>query len=254
MMLEGKVAAVHAAGGRIGGAVARAFAREGAVVHLSGRTLATVEQTAEKIRADGGTAYVAELDALDEIAVDAHAADVVRREGRLDVVLNAMATDPVQGVPLLDIGLDEFLHPVTSWATSQLLTSRAAARHMVERRSGTLITLSASPAPLAIAGTAGFGVACAAVEGMTRTLAAELGPAGVRVVCLRPHRIADAMGYTPDLPMSEAEFAAFLEGLTLLGRLPTLDEVGRTAAFVASDGAGPMTGVVADLTAGMSVR
>ena len=125
---------------------------------------------------------------------------------------------------------------------------------MVQRRSGVVLTLSASPARLAIALTGGFGVACAAIEGLTRTLAAELGPHGIRVVCLRPHRIGDTVGSSPDFPtMGQDEFRSFIEGMTLLKRLPTLDDVANTVAFLASDHAAAMSGAVANLTCGMSV-
>jgi 3-oxoacyl-[acyl-carrier protein] reductase len=123
---------------------------------------------------------------------------------------------------------------------------------MVQRRSGVVLTLSASPARLAIASTGGFGVACAAVEGLTRTLAAELGPHDVRVVCIRPHRIGETMN-DPDFPVRRDEFKTFIEDMTLLKRLPTLADVANTAAFVASDKAAAMTGAVANLSCGMSV-
>ncbi len=100
----------------------------------------------------------------------------------------------------------------------------------------------------------GFGVACAAIEGLSRTLAGELSPQGVRVVCLRPHRIGDTLPMDPEFPKMEREsFRQLLEGLTLLKRLPTLAEVADTAAFLASDRAGAITGTVANLTCGSSV-
>ena len=96
-------------------------------------------------------------------------------------------------------------------------------------------------------------MACAAIEGLSRTLAAELSPQGIRVVCIRPHRIGDTLGQGADFPMGGEEFRSFIENMTLLKRLPTLAEVANTAAFLASDGAGSMTGMVANLTCGMSV-
>ena len=102
--------------------------------------------------------------------------------------------------------------------------------------------------------TGGFGVACAAIEGLSRTLAGELSPQGVRVVCLRPHRIGDTLPMAPEFPKMEREsFRELLEGWTLLKRLPTLAEVAETAAFLASDRAGAITGTVANLTCGSSV-
>lgn len=253
MQLKDKVAVIHGAGGAIGGAVARTFARDGARVFLSGRTLAGVEAIAQEIAAKGGDAEAAMVDALDEDAVEAHAARVVQEAGRIDVSLNATGVEPVQGVPLTDLSREDFISPISTWTTTQFLTARAAARHMIQKRSGVILMLSSSPARLAIATTGGFGVACAAIEGLSRTLAAELSPQGVRVVCIRPHRIGDTLGPNPDFPMSQDEFQTFIENMTLLKRLPTLADVANTAAFLASDNAAAMSGAVANLTCGMSV-
>jgi NAD(P)-dependent dehydrogenase (short-subunit alcohol dehydrogenase family) len=253
MLLKDKIAVIYGAGGAVGSAVARTFAREGARVFLSGRNLASVQAVAKDIIAAGGEAEAASVDALDEDAVEQNAASVAKKTGRIDVVLNAIGFRAVQGVPLTDLGREDFTFPIATWTTTQFLTARAAARHMVRKRSGVILTLSASPARLAIASTGGFGVACAAIEGLARTLAAELSPHGVRVVCLRPHRIADTLGPEPDFPMGQEEFRNFLESMTLLKRLPTLDDVANTAAFLASDKAAAMSGAVANLTCGMSV-
>ena len=86
MLLEGKNAVIYGAAGSIGGAAARAFAREGARVFLAGRTLATLGAVAEEIRSTGGAAETAEVDALDEAAVDTHA--------------DAVAADATAAVPV----------------------------------------------------------------------------------------------------------------------------------------------------------
>jgi 3-oxoacyl-[acyl-carrier protein] reductase len=252
MLLQDKVAVVYGAGGAVGGAVARAFGAEGARVFLSGRTLGPVQAVAQEIAAAGGSAEAAQVDALDEAAVDGYADQVAEQAGGIDVSLNAIGVHAVQGTPLTELALGDFAYPITTWTSSQFLTARAAARHMVTKRQGVILTLTASPARLAIPGAGGFGVACAAIEALTHTLAAELGPQGVRVVCLKPHRIADS-GATADPRSEEAEFRRVLEEMTLLKRLPTLAEVANTAVFLASDHAGSITGAVANLTAGMSV-
>jgi NAD(P)-dependent dehydrogenase (short-subunit alcohol dehydrogenase family) len=253
MLLRGKIAVVHGAGGAIGGAVARAFAREGAKLFLGGRNLAPVETVARGIVASGGEAQADAVDALDETRVNQHAANVASSAGHIDIVLNAIGFPVVQGVPLLDLQRDDFIAPIASWTMTQFLTARAAARHMVARRSGVILTLSASPARLAVALTGGFGVACAAVEGLTRTLAAELSPRGVRVVCIRPHRIDETLGHNADFDMAPDAFRRLIEDMTLLKRLPTLDMVASTAVFLASDHAAAMSGTVANLSCGMSV-
>jgi len=253
MLLKNKVAVIYGAGGAVGGAIARTFAREGAKVFLSGRNVAPVEAIAKEIVAAGGEAEAARVDALDEAAVEHYAADVAQRAGHIDVVLNAIGFRTVQGVPLTDLNREDFVSPIVTWTTTQFLTARTAARHMAQKHSGVVLTLSASPARLALALTGGFGVACAAIEGLSRTLAAELGPLGVRVVCLRPHRIGDTLGPDSDFPMGRDEFRSFIENMTLLKRLPTLADVANAAAFLASDRAAAMSGTVANLTCGMSV-
>ena len=91
MLLEGKNAIIYGAGGGIGGGVARAFAREGARVFLAGRTRESLEAVAKEIAAEGGSAEVAELDALDERAVDEHAREVTEKVGTIDVSINVIS-------------------------------------------------------------------------------------------------------------------------------------------------------------------
>ena len=253
MLLQDKVAVIYGASGAIGGAVAREFAREGARVFLTARNFDAIDALAKAITSEGGRAEVAVVDALDEASIERHAAEVVEKTGRIDVSMNTVGFDVVQGVPLTELRLEDFIAPITTWTTTQFLTARITARQMVEQRSGVVLVQSSSPARLALAQTAGFGVACAAVEGLARTLAAELGAYGVRVVSVRPHRIADTLGPEADFAMGVDEFRTHIESLTLLNRLPTLREVAATAAFLASDKAGAMTGAVANLTCGMSI-
>ncbi len=196
MLLENKNAVIYGAGGAIGGAVARAFAREGARVFLAGRTLATLAAMAEEISVAGGAAETAQVDALDEEAIQKHAGAVTEKAGSIDVHFNAISLRDVQGTPLLEMPLDDFARPIVTGATTHFLTARGAARHMVEKRSGVILTLSASAAPVASSpepgqGLGGFGVACAAIEALSRSLAGELGPHGIRVVCLRPEGIPE---------------------------------------------------------------
>lgn len=93
MLLENKNAVIYGGGGAIGGAVARAFAREGAKVFLSGRTLDSVERVAKDVRAAGGAAEAAQVDALDGRAVEAHMAEVVQAAGSIDISFNAIGIE-----------------------------------------------------------------------------------------------------------------------------------------------------------------
>lgn len=264
MLLADKRALIHGAGGAIGGAVARAFAREGASVFLAGRTLARLEAVAAHIRAAGGVAECAEVDALDPQAVDRHADAVARKAGGIDIALNAVGVAHVQGTPLADLTLEDYEYPIRVYTRTNFITAQAVARHMVRKGSGVILTLSTPGARLPGPGFMGNCVASSAIEGMSRHLAGELGAQGIRVVCMRPHAIpqAEAAGsHSHDVFGMVARRAGvgidrMLEGAaagTLLKRLPTLDEVANTAVFLASDHAGALTGTVANLSCGFLV-
>lgn len=258
MLLEDKTAVIYAAGGAIGGAVARAFAREGARLFLTGRDVAKVEAVAEDIVAAGGVAETARVDALDEKAVAEHLDTVVGRAGGVDISFNAIGPGPATDrTPLTELAGDAFARPIAFYTRSNFITATAAARHMSGRGAGVIVTLTAVPGRMPARLIGGAAPAWAAVEAFTRSLALEVGPAGIRVVCLRAHAI-------PETPLIEANFAtaaaaagvgrvqfqAMLEQGTLLKRLPTLAEVAGTAAFIASDRAGAMTATVVNLSAG----
>lgn len=263
-LLAGKTAIVHGGGGAIGGAAALAFAREGARVFLAGRTLARLEEVAGPIRAAGGEVEVAVVDALDEAAVEAHAESVVSRTQRIDVVLNAVGLEHVQGKSFSQQTLEEFASPVVGYTRAHFIIAKAASRAMVRQGSGVILALSTPGSMLPGPGFMGYGVACAALEAMTRHLAGELGRSGVRAVCLRADAIPDALarshsrkvftevakahGLTP-----EAMLAGHAERVTLLGRLPTLQQVADAAVFFASDRAGATTGGIVNLTCGSLV-
>jgi 3-oxoacyl-[acyl-carrier protein] reductase len=253
MLLEGKNAVIYGAGGAIGSAVARAFAREGARLFLAGRTLTKVKAVADEIR---GAAEAAQVDAHDEPAVQHHLDAVAQRAGALDILFNAIAMEDIQGTELLDMRVEDVLHPVTVAMRTQFHTARAAARHMVPRGSGVIMTVTAGP-PEPIPYIGGFGPACLAIEGLWRGLAAELGPRGVRVLCLRSAGSPD----TPDVRqtfelharatgMTFEECLAHFSSATLLKRLPRVAEVANVAAMMASDGASAMTGTFVHVTCG----
>ena len=244
MLLENKNAIVYGAAGSIGGAVARAFARDGARVFLAGRTLATLDEVAAEIRANGGMAETAQVDALDKDSVDAHADRVVADAGSIDVSFNAVEVGNVQGVPLTEISVEDFLAPITRLCRANFLTATAAARHMVTQGSGVIVTLTASSSKETRHEMGGFSLANAAIEALTRAMAGEFGRRGVRVVGMRSN-------FTPETyPEVKEEYLGPLLKDTLLGRLPRLAELAATAVYLASDGAGAMSGAMVNLTCG----
>jgi NAD(P)-dependent dehydrogenase (short-subunit alcohol dehydrogenase family) len=258
MLLDNRTAVIYAAGGAIGGAVARAFAREGARLFLTGRDIAKVDAVAKEIVAAGGAVETAQVDALDESAVEAHLDAVVESAGRVDVSFNGIGPGPeANRVSLTELAVDEFARPIAFYTRSNFVTATAAARRMTGQGSGVVVTLTAVPGRMPARFVGGAVPAWAAVEAFSRALALEVGAAGVRVVCLRSHAIpetplieANFATAGPASGMSPAQFRSVLEQGTLLKRLPSLAEVADTAAFVASDAAGAMTATVVNLSAG----
>jgi 3-oxoacyl-[acyl-carrier protein] reductase len=247
VLLEDRNAVIYGGGGSIGGAVARAFAREGARVFLAGRTLPRLERVAEELRSAGGVAETARVDALDENAVDAHADAVAAAAGGIDISFNLISHGDVQGTPLAEMELDDFTRPVFTAVRTTFLTSRAAARHMIRQGSGVILAFGGEGDPMRGHYLGGLQVAFHAIEAMRRQLASELGPHGVRVVTLRTGGVPESV---PEGFDGREAIAEGIEQMTMLGRAATLEDVGNVAAFVASDRARTMTAATVNVSAG----
>ena len=256
MMLKDKVAVIYGAGGAIGGAVARAFAREGARVFLTGRHRAPVEVAAKEI---GGAAEVAEVDALDEGAVDRYLRYVVGVAGRVDISFDAVGIGNagILGVPLTELGVQQFQAPIATHTTAYFLTARLAAQHMIANGSGVIMTVTTLHSRTGLPLVGGFGPAMAAKEALTRDLSVELAPQGIRVVGLRPQAMPETATIRDAFePRAKATGTTWEQWLELLAsrthprRLMTLAEMADAAAFLASDRASGMTGTTVNLTMG----
>jgi NAD(P)-dependent dehydrogenase (short-subunit alcohol dehydrogenase family) len=259
MLLDNKNAVIYGAAGAIGAEVARTFAREGARVFLTGRNAEALDAVADEIANAGGAAETAVVNALDEQAIEGHADAVVQKAGSLDISFNAISVpqEGIQGTPLVELSAANFSLPVNTYATSHFLTTRAAARRMLQKGSGVIVTLTATPARLAAPLTGGMAPSWAAIEALTRALSAELGPHGIRAVCLRPDGIPETSTidvvfgqHAKAIGISVAEFQAMMDGLTHRKRAATLAEVANVAAFIASDQASAITGTVINLSGG----
>lgn len=262
VLLENKNVVVYGAGGAVGSAVAREFAREGARVFLTGRNSDNVETVAKEISAAGGAVETAVVDALDERAVAEHLEAVVAEAGGIDVSFNAIGISPrgLQGIPFADLPVENFLQPVTTYAQAHFVTAKSAARHMIPRGSGVIMMHTPEPARVSLPLVGGMSVGWAAMEALNRALSAEWAQHGVRSVCLRTtgmvdtqviHTVyglhADAIGITKDQMIEMAS------AMTHRKRLTTVAELAAAAVFLASDRAAAMTGTVANLTGGLIV-
>lgn len=259
MRLKDKVAVIYGASGAVGGAVARAFAREGAKVFLTARRAEALHALEEDIVSRGGAAESSVVDALDEGAIADHLAAVAAAVGEVDISFNAVGlrNTHLQGVPLAELDLEQFASPISTYVRSYFLTSRLAARRMAPRGSGVIMTVTSTPSRTGIPLMGGVGVAMAAVEALTRGLSAELAPRGVRVVGLRPTGMPES-GTIQEVFSLHAKawnmpwetFAELIAGRSHTRRLSTLEEMAQVAAFAASDEASGLTGTTINLAMG----
>jgi NAD(P)-dependent dehydrogenase (short-subunit alcohol dehydrogenase family) len=266
-VLQGKIAIVFGAGGSIGAAVAKEFMTEGAEVFLAGRNPSSVDCVLRQIAPRGSKAHVATVDTLDEASVNSYVDDVVSHAGKLDIVLDAAgprAKEYGNGKNAVDLPIDEFMVPLATMVRSRFLTARAAARHMVKQQSGVIIFVTGSPARGHVPGATAIGAAFGAIENLTESLAFEVSPLGVRVVCLRTlgnidsrsiedtrEMVAGRLSITKDQAI--AQWRARMVESNFLRTTATVRDTANAAVLIASDRARMLTGTVVNATAGAAL-
>jgi NAD(P)-dependent dehydrogenase (short-subunit alcohol dehydrogenase family) len=262
-ILENKCAVVFGASGSIGAAVAKEFAAEGARVFLAGRTKASLEAVAKQITAAGGAAWATVVDALDDTGVNRYLDDVAKQAGKIDILVDLtgpLASDYGNGKGAVELPVDEFMAPLTTIVRSHFITARAAARHMINQKSGVIIFVTGSPARPHVQGATAIGAAFGAIENLTGNLAFEVSPMGVRVVCLRTvanvdsRPIQDTMEFVASRMNITKEQAIGQVALSNFLKVPaTVQDTANAAVLIASDRARMMTGTVVNASAGAAL-
>lgn len=264
MSMDGRTAVIFGGSGAIGSAAGLALSRQGVQVHLGARDTVRLDEAASCVRSAGGKAETFEVDALDAQATSERIVQLAERTGGIDIVVNATSFLHDQGKEIGDLSLAEFLQGVTPFLTAQFNICKAVAPHMGGVRGGAIISVVAPAGRMAAPGHLGHIVGCAGLEAFTKTLASELGPRNIRVLCLRSHAIADAVeagSYAGELfaPKARAMGLSVQDWLggaaqgTMLKRLPTLAQVAETVAFLASDHAAAMTATAVNVTGGATL-
>ena len=252
-MLQNKNAVIYGAGGSLGGAVAKAFAKEGARVFLTGRHLNAVQKIANEIRASGGIAEADIVDAMDENAINDHIKKMLKQAGTVDISFNAVGVDVVQNISLVDMKAEDFVQPITLTMHTRFLTATAAGKQMMKQQSGVILSLTATPGGIGYPFTGGFAPACCGVESFSRNLASELGVYGIRVVNIRSGGSPDSKVFKQAIendPKTMEPILRKMEDDTMLKKLPFMNDIANAAVFLASDSAGSITGVTIDVTGG----
>jgi NAD(P)-dependent dehydrogenase (short-subunit alcohol dehydrogenase family) len=260
MLLANRTAIVYGGSGAVGGAVAKAFAREGARVFIAARGLELLEAVAKEIRDAGGHVEIAPVDATDRDAIEAHLAAIVAKAGPVKVMFNAIDWGGSQGQVLTEMELERFLWEPRNALTTWFHTGTAAARHMAQNGGGSIVGITANAGRQAFSHAGGFAVACAVVEHFLRQLAIENGPKGVRVNWVRSPGSPDAPGVraawqlrADEWGMSFDEVHAHFAKDTPLRRVTHLPQIADAAAFLASDLSAGMTATMTNATGGAHV-
>lgn len=249
MLLQNRNAVIYGGGGAVGGAVARAFAREGAKIFLAGRTKAGLDKVATDICSGGGVAESVPLDALDEAAVTGHANRVAETSGGIDIAFNAVGDAGILGTPITQMAYSDFAQPITTVTKAHFNTAKAVAPHMTQQGSGVMLAISGSGKTTPRMG--GCEAAWAALDTMYTQLAAELGQDGIRVAWLRTAGLPESIPPSFLPPGTTAEDWCGGTDMTMLKRFASLTDVGNVAAFLASDHARTMTATAANITCGV---
>jgi NAD(P)-dependent dehydrogenase (short-subunit alcohol dehydrogenase family) len=259
--LKDKVAVVFAASGEIAGAVAHSFAQHGAKVYVTARNLDAVKALTHEIKASGGSAEAAKVDALNETEIDNFLKKVVSDNGKLDMVFNGIAVgySEMGGRPPTTVAtFEQFMAPMEKICGSQFLTSRVAAKYMMQTRSeGTILLLTAALSRTKLPNLAGITAASAAVEGLTRVMAAEWGGDGIKVICICPGALMETKRISgwidasaKHLGIAPEQLVAQYKAFDILKTSPTLKQIGETAAFLASETGGAFNSHIVDVDCG----
>ncbi|MES1160272.1 MAG: SDR family oxidoreductase [Bacteroidota bacterium] len=260
--LENKVAVVYG-NGTVGGAIAKAFAKEGARVFMTGRNLKKLKVITDEIQTGGGTIETTQLDALDGEAVEQHMNEVIKKAGQIDISFNAIGIPQkgIQGIALTELSVESFSLPITTYTQSHFVTASAAARRMVKQGHGVIVMHTPNASRISPPFVGGMVPAWAAMEALCRSLSVECGQYGVRAVCLHTTGIPetslidevwDIHGKAHGITFEQ--FHSVMEGMTHRRRLTTLKELTDAAVFVSSQEGSAVTGTILNLTAGMIVE
>ena len=252
MRFQNKTVLITGGGTGIGRAIARAFAREGALVAIAGRRQGPLDQTLALI---GGEAIGIQADVSNKGAVDAMVANVVEKGGRLDVLVNNASTI-LSRTPIGDTEEEDWDRVMDINVKGVYLCSKAAVNVMKGQREGVIINIASVAGQRGQLSNAAYGTTKGAVMNLTRTLAVDYGPYGIRVNSLSPALVDTEMARTRLKPGEDWDERARKEWIPNypLGRLGTPEDIANGALFLASSDASWVTGIDLRMDGGLLAR
>jgi len=251
--LSSKVAIITGASSGIGRATAKLFAREGARLILSGRRRTALDQLVAEIEAEGGEAFAIDGDVRDEIHAQSLVEAATEKFGGLDIAFNNAGTTG-EMAPISDLSTAGWQETIETNLTSAFFGAKYQVPAMAARGRGSLIFTSSFVGHTAgMPNTSAYAAAKAGLVGLTQSLAAELGPKGIRVNAILPGGTDTPMSFT-NAPGAGPEVLAFVEGLHALKRMAKPEEIARSVLYLASDASSFTTGTAMLVDGGVSIN
>jgi len=246
--LSGKVALVTGAGQGIGRGIARVLAREGATVWVNDIQEERAKAVVAEIEAASGQARPAVGSVLDYEWLTGLVAEIVSRDGKLDVLVND-AVAPSVNAPFAETNPEDWEQDLGVGLRGYLLATRAVINHMIDRGSGRIIHISSSAGKVGSPNLAAYSAAKGAIIAFTKALARETAGQGVRV-----NSVAPGAANTPMQDRLSEEFKAYMRSTIPLGRYAEPEEIGEMVAFLASDAADYITGQTFSVDGGRTMQ
>jgi 3-oxoacyl-[acyl-carrier protein] reductase len=245
--LAGKVAVVTGGSGGIGAATCRLLAANGAKVAVNGRDRTRIQAVVDTIREGGGEAVGVDGDCTDAAAVQRLRQVVEQELGSAEVLAAFVGGGRARPGPVADVPEEDWQSTLDGSLTATFLTLKSFLPGMIQRGRGAIVTMASSAARLpGLGAPAPYMAAKAGVIMLTRQVASEAGPHGVRANCLAPHTILTEQIRR----MAPQEWRDQMAAAVPLRRLGTPEDVARAAVFLTSDSAAWLTGVTLDVAGG----
>lgn len=245
--LKGRVALVTGASRGLGLAMAESLAAAGAHVVLNGRDARTLQPCADRLTGQGRPASIAPFDVADERAATTAVQEIVRRQGRIDILINNAGT--VVRSPLEQSRTADWQRVIDVNLTALYVLARECARSMAAQRWGRIINISSIMGQIGRATIPSYVAAKHGVAGLTKALAAELGPKGITCNAIGPGYFATEINAELQ---NNPDFDRMIRTRTPLGRWGKPEELGGAVVFLASDAGSYVNGHLLIVDGGMT--
>ncbi len=241
-----KVAIVTGGGSGLGFAIAQKFTENGITTIIAGRDVEKLQKAKEQL---GALCYAVQCDVSDLKAVPAFVQNVLAQFGQIDILVNNAGINMKK--EFTDVTDEDFQSILATNVTAVFVLSREVVKHMLAKKTGCIINISSMAAQYGLPKVIAYSASKTAIDGMTRAMAVELSPKGIRVNAIAPGFIYSAM--TAKALDSDPERKAKVFGRTPMGHMGQPEDIGNAALYLASDAAAYVTGVVLPVDGGNSI-